>query len=190
MKTFLSKLPALKSFSLPFNLRRREKSIIIIGGVVLIVLLLLQLIIFPIFDRRVRLRDQIKTQTKVLAEIQVLKTEYETLTRSARGNESQLKKRAKSFTLFSFLDQLAGKGGIKQNIVYMKPSTTNLKNSPYALSIVELKLQSLTMEQLVSFLHGIETSTELVWIKRMSISKGEKDAGLLNSVLQVETYQL
>ena len=45
------------------------------------------------------------------------------------------------------------------------------------------------MEQLVAFIHGIETSNELVWIKSMSIYKGEKDQGLLNSLLHVETYQ-
>ena len=189
MKMIAAKLRGLKSISLPINLQRREKSIIIVGCAVLAVLIFLELIIFPVFDRRTRLREQIKTQTKALNEIRLLKTEYESLTRNARGNEVQLKRRSRSFTLFSFLDKLAGKGGIKQNIVSMKPSTINLKNSPYSLSIVELKLQLVTMEQLVAFIHGIETSNELVWIKSMSIYKGEKDQGLLNSLLHVETYQ-
>ena len=72
----------------------------------------------------------------------------------------------------------------------MKPSTSNLKNSSYTLSTVEIKLTSLTMEQLTVFLYGIEDPPNMVWIKRISISKGDKNESLLNSVLQVETFQL
>ena len=104
--------------------------------------------------------------------------------------DAGIKKRPKSFTLFSFIDKLAGTSGIKSNIVYMKPSTSNLKNSAYTLSMVEIKMTSLTMEQLTAFLYGIEDPANMVWIKRISISKGDKNESLLNSVLQVETFQL
>jgi general secretion pathway protein M len=172
------------------NLRRRDRLAIIVATCVLILFLILQLAIFPVFDRRTRLRAQIKGKLVNLNEIQQLKEEYTTLSQRAKGTDEQLKKRARSFTLFSFLDNLAGQSGIKQNIVYMKPSTTNLKNSPYVLSIVELKVQSLTMEQLLTFLYGVETSGEQVWVKRMSISKGDTKESLINSILQIETYQL
>jgi general secretion pathway protein M len=38
-------------------------------------------------------------------------------------------------------------------------------------------------------LHGVETSPNLIWIKRISISKDEKEGDLINAVVQVETYQ-
>jgi general secretion pathway protein M len=179
----------IKSFSLPFNLQRREKAIIAVAGVVLVVFIIVQVIIFPVLDRRTRLQRRIITQTRALEEMVQLKAEYEALTRQVHQNEAQLKARPRGFTLFSFLDALAGRSGVKQNIAYMKPTTTNMKNSPYSLSIVEMKINALTMEQLVTFLHGIETSPELIWIKRISITKGEKENDLLDSVLQVETYQ-
>lgn len=172
------------------NLRRRERLAVCAAACALVLFLIVQLVIFPVFDKRARLRAQIKTKQVNLLEIQSLKAEYEKLSLRAKGADEQLKKRPKSFTLFSFLDNLAGKSGIKQNIVYMKPSTTNLKNSPYVLSIVEMKVQSLTMEQLVTLLYGVETSGEQVRIKRMSLSKGEQKEGLINAILQVETYQL
>ncbi|MDA8139860.1 MAG: type II secretion system protein GspM [Desulfobacteraceae bacterium] len=207
MKLFSFKSPSLKSLSLkslplqsiklpfnlqklPFNLKRREKIALSVAGVVLGILILTQLIIFPILNRRDRLEKQIVTRTKQLEEMYQLKAEYESLTKNQVSNEAQLKSRSPGFTLFSFLDTLAGQSGIKQNIIYMKPSTTNLKGSTFTLSIVEMKIDSLTMNQLVTFLHGVETSPNLVWIKRISLSKGEKNNQLINSILQVETYQL
>ena len=44
--------------------------------------------------------------------------------------------RTSGFTLFSFLDTLAGQAGLKDRIAYMKPSTSILEDSPFKLSIV------------------------------------------------------
>ncbi len=195
MKNIASHITALRSLSfkslpLPFTLQARERRIVAAAAVVVAVLLVLQVLVFPFVDRRALLKRQIDVKTVNLHDMQELKREYETLTRSVRDTTSDLQRRSKGFTLFSFLDGLAGRSGIKQNIVYMKPSTTQAKNSPYALSIVEVKIQSLTMAQLIDFLHGIENGSERVWIKRMSIAKDDTNTGLITSVLHVETHQL
>ena len=178
-------------FALPFkfNLKPRERFAVTIAAMVLLVLLVLQLIVFPTLDRRKRLKRTIESNTAALQEIQQLKTEYESMTRQTRNTENLLKRRSRSFTLFSFIDQLAGKVGIKNNIEYMKPSTANLKNSPLSLSMVEMKISALTIEQLTNFLYGVEDDAMMVWIKRISIQKGEKNVGLINTTLQVETIQ-
>jgi len=72
----------------------------------------------------------------------------------------------------------------------MKPSSTTLKDSGYRVSLVEMKLQDVTMSQLLAYLHGIETSRDMISIKRLSISKGEKNKDLLNTVFQVETVEM
>jgi general secretion pathway protein M len=182
-------LSSLKSIQLPFNLQRREKIAVTAAGVALAIFLVFQLALFPIIDRRDRLHKRIQTQTAAMAEMQALKAEYETLTRFSRDMQQQLKKRPETFTLFSFMDRLAGQSGLKQNIAYMKPSNSNLKNSPYSLSMVEIKMNALTMLQLTTFLHGIEDPSKMVWVKRLSISKDDKQEGLINSVVQVETLQ-
>ena len=189
LKSLSLNLYSLKSIQLPFNLQQREKIALAVAGVALAVFLVLRLTLFPIIDQRAGLHKRIQTQTAAMAEMQTLKAEYETLTRFSRNMQQQLKRRPKTFTLFSFMDRLAGQSGLKQNIVYMKPSNSNLKNSPYSLSMVEIKMNALTMLQLTTFLHGIEDPTKMVWVKRLSISKDDKKEGLINSVLQVETLQ-
>jgi general secretion pathway protein M len=190
MKKYLEALSSLKSISLPFKLQKRERIVVTGGAIALVILLVLQLVIFPIIDNRSRLKKLIVDKRLELQEVQSLKTEVADVTRSLQLTEEQLKKRPQGFTLFSFLDTLAGRTGIKQNITYMKPSSTNIKNSPYALSLVEMKIQSLTMEQLVNYLHGVENAPQQIWIKQMSIVKSESNEGLLTSIMKVETYQL
>lgn len=182
----------LKSIPLPFNinLQRREKMAVAAAGAAVAIFLILQLIVFPVINRGDRLRKEIEAYRKGLQEMQALKSEYQSLSKYTNDMESGIKNRPKNFTLFSFIDKLSGTSGIKSNIVYMKPSSSNLKNSAFKLSTVEIKLTGLTMAQLTKFLHGIEDGGNRVWIKQISISKGDKNESLLNSVLQVETFQL
>jgi general secretion pathway protein M len=192
MKIFNLPSFSFKSISMPFNLnlQRREKMAVTAAAIALGVFLLLQIIVFPVINRGGNLRQQIKSKTQALEEMNTLKVEYASISRYSNDMESGIEKRPRTFTLFSFIDKLAGTSGIKGNIVYMKPSTSNLKNSSHTLSTVEIKLNALTMEQLTTFLYGIEDSANMVWIRRLSISKGDNNQSLLNSVLQVETFEL
>jgi len=52
-----------------------------------------------------------------------------------------------------------------------------------------MKLQGLTLQQLTSYLHMVETSKNMVNIKRLSISKTGKIENLIDAVLQVETAE-
>jgi len=52
-----------------------------------------------------------------------------------------------------------------------------------------MKLQGLTLQQLTSYVHMVETSKNMVNIKRLSISKTGKQAGFIDAVLQVETAE-
>jgi len=197
MKTLNWSIPSIKSIRsikslvLPYfmNLQRREKLAITIAGGVIAVLLFLQLVIFPTLDGRTRLRKAIIKKRSDLQEIHERKVDFQSLSRNTSTMEARLKRRPKTFTLFSFIDRLAGKSQLKGNIAYMKPSTNNIKNSPMRLSTVEMKLNGLTMEQLTAFLHGVEDPSKAVWLRRITVSRGEKTDGLLNAVLQVETFQ-
>jgi general secretion pathway protein M len=71
----------------------------------------------------------------------------------------------------------------------MKPSKTVQKNSNYKISRVEMKLDAITLEQLATYLYGVETSKNMVMVKKVSISKKEKQQGFINVVLQVETVE-
>ena len=52
-----------------------------------------------------------------------------------------------------------------------------------------MKLDDITLEQLTTYLYGVETSKNMVMVKKVSISKKDKKQGLINVVLQVETLE-
>jgi general secretion pathway protein M len=52
-----------------------------------------------------------------------------------------------------------------------------------------MKLDAISLEQLTAFLHGVETSVNMVTVKKLSISKKDKKEGLINVIMQVETIE-
>ena len=171
------------------KLNKREKISVAAAGAAVVFFLLMQFLVFPLFEENARLSRTISTRQLELDQIRLLQTEYRQTAEKAERAKRHLKTRKRGFTLFSFLETLAGKTGVKSQISYMKPSSTTQKDSPYRLSMVEMKLNGITMPQLLAYLHGIETSRDMIAIKRLSISRGEKQVDLINTVFQVETLE-
>ena len=70
----------------------------------------------------------------------------------------------------------------------MKPSTSQGRGL-YKEIMVEMKLEAITLNQLVNYLYGIESPEDLISIKRISIKENQRESGLLDAILQVLTFQ-
>lgn len=172
------------------KLNKRERYAVLLAGGIITLFLVLQLIVFPFIEKMDRQKRVLAVKTGQLKEIQVLKAEFEAVKQEADRSRRIISQRQGGFTLFSFLDRLAGETGLKENIAYMKPSTASQDNSPFKLSVVETKLQSVTMEQLTQYLYKIETSPNMVRLKRLSITRKGKEQAYLDAVLLAEAFQM
>jgi len=171
------------------KLTKREKyAIYALSGAILL-FILFQFIVFPSIDKRKRLKRTLQIKEDILLEMMTLKSDYDAIEKRTSLAKVRFENREKGFTLFSFLDGLTGKARIKEYVTYMKPSTTVQKNNSYKISQVEMKFKGLTLQQLTTYLYMVETSKNMVNIKRLSISKTGKQEGFIDAVLQVETVE-
>jgi general secretion pathway protein M len=171
------------------KLTKREKyAIYALSGAILL-FILIQFIVFPSIDKRKRLKRTLQIKEDALLEMIALKSDYDAIEKRTNLAKERFENREKGFTLFSFLDSLTGKARIKEYVTYMKPSTTVQKDNSYKISQVEMKLKGLTLEQLTTFLHMVETSKNVVYVKRLSISKTGEQESFVDVVLQVETVE-
>jgi general secretion pathway protein M len=171
------------------KLNKREKIAVGAGAGALVFFAILQFLVFPLVDRNDRLTRTLAARSQELVQIRTLQAQYHQTTDNAQQAQLFMKTRKRGFTLFSFLETLAGQTGIKVHIAYMRPTTTAQKDSPYRHSMVEMKLQDIAMSQLLPYLHGIETAREMMAVKRLSITKSEQQDKLITAVFQVETLE-
>ena len=169
------------------GLNRRERYLVTAAAVVMVIFLVAHLVGLPLVGKKDLLNRQLAEKQEVYQKVVARAQEYQAVVRQNRGNRSGLQNRPPTFTLFSFLDQLAGEAGVKPHITYMRPSTTDAASGEYRLSQVEMKLDAVDLERLASFLFRIEMSGNAVFVKRLSISRRDAEAGGVDAVLQVET---
>lgn len=183
----ISQLKSIDQFK---KINQRERLILGGAGILLVLLLIIQWGISPILNHRSELQQQLVNVKQDLDEIALLKAEFKNLSIQADQAKAQISTRDKNFSLLSFLNDIAGQTGLKNKIVNMKPSTSARKNSPLQVESVEMKFQDVNFEQLLAFLYRLETSPNMVSIRQISITKQDSKEGVVESILQVETFKL
>lgn len=169
------------------QLAKREKYLIFLAVIVIVLALIIELAVMPFVERRDRYAAGVKAKQVNLEEMVQLRQEYLALQQDADLLALRLAGRQKSFTLFSFLEKAAGQAGVKEKIKYMKPSASSGKG-PFKESLVEMKLEKITLGQMVGYLKLIESPEMLVSIKRISIQTNKKETQFLDAILQVLTF--
>jgi len=170
------------------KLNRRERYAVYGGSGIVVLVLLHWLIVSPMIEARERMARTLASKMRGVEEMISLSSEYQVIEGRAAASKSRFAGRRANFTLFSFLDQLAGETAVKPHIAFMKPSTSTPKGSLYKIAQVEMKFQNIIMEQLTAYLHKVETSRNQVYVKRLSITT--KQPGFVDALLQVETSEI
>ncbi|MCF6187465.1 MAG: type II secretion system protein M [Desulfobulbaceae bacterium] len=165
-------------------LSRRDRASLSIGGSLLLIFIVVQFVVFPLVDKRKRLRKTIASRQVAVQEMRDMQLQYGQLNEQSHGLEKQLAQRSPDFSLFSFLEKMATESKIKDHILYMKPSTVT-GDGDLRQVMVEMKLQIIGLKQLVTFLGRIESPQNVVTLKRISIQENKKVKGTLDVIMQV-----
>ncbi|MCX5869100.1 MAG: type II secretion system protein GspM [Deltaproteobacteria bacterium] len=171
-----------------FNkLEKREKRVVVAGAIFLICFALFHFTVSPLLQARQQTQKALIQKKEDIKKIRQLQEEYRQLQNQAVNIQNRLQKRSPSFTLFSFIEERATKAKVKQQINSMTPSTSE-GDGPLQESRVDLKLEKISLQQLVDFLQQIESTDDVVAIKRISIQENSKEEDLLDVVMQIITF--
>jgi general secretion pathway protein M len=168
------------------NLGTREKIFIIGAGVAALLALLFLVVVDPMLSHAARLDRQIVSAQRDLQELQSLQREYLRQKGVLDGINAQLKQQ-KNFAVYSRLGELAGRTGIQNKIVSMRP-TASTPSGAYVEEAVEIKIEGVTLEQLVQYLSQIENSPQFLKIKRLYLKPNVENRQLLTAIFRVSTF--
>lgn len=164
------------------QLTGREKRMVGLGGGALLLFVLVQFVIFPLFDQHARLQKRLMAREKAVQETRLMQEQFRKLHQQSGTMAKQLEQREPGFSLFAFLERNADESEVKDHIAYMKPSETQ-SSELLTQSRVEMKLQAVSLEQLLNFLDKSEAPHNLVGIAKCTIQENTKEEGRLDATL-------
>jgi len=170
------------------NLQPRERLFLGGAGAALMLFLIFKVAIDPVFKHSADLDRQIVTARRQLAELRTMQQEYQRQKSVVDSINNQLK-RQQNFAIFSRLEELATQAGIRNKILYINP-TVSTPSEMYREESVEVKMDGVTLEQLVRYLHQVESSPQLLKIKRLDIKPRFDNRQILTATFRVSAFTL
>lgn len=168
------------------NLGTRERLFVLGAAVAILLALLFTLVVDPLMAHSARLDRRIVKAQRDLQELHTLQRKYREQKRVLDSINERLN-RQKRFSIISRLEGLAGNSNLRSNILYMKP-IASVPSEAYEEEAVEIKMEGVTLEQLIRYLHQVENSPQFLKIKRLYIKPRFDNRQVLTAIFRVSTF--
>lgn len=165
------------------QLNPRERIFIISGGVIIGLILLYFVLLAPYQTTLARLDNQIEGRSAQLQQVSALQAEYLSLQQKTVQIERRLENR-RDFSTLTFVENLAVNTAGRENLVSMRPQAPVTRDQ-FILDSVELKLERLTLRQVLELLWGVESAEVPMQISNLFLKRRFDEKSLLDATMTV-----
>ncbi|MRR15786.1 MAG: hypothetical protein EG826_04950 [Deltaproteobacteria bacterium] len=169
------------------KLDKRQRYLVIFCAAAVGVALVLALVVFPLWDARVKMKKSAASGQKKLEELVKIDADLTAQEAQISRIRQALASRRADFTLFSYLEKKAVAAHVRGRIKQMN-SVPGVKSPSFEETLIDLSLEKITIKQLTDFLYQIESPSEMIRIKRISIDKMKESPDYISAQLLIASY--
>ena len=171
------------------RLARREK--LLAGGLVIFIASwsLFTVAVKPALARIETLGRVIPENQQELEKVRAISEKYLLLSSRLDNLHTNIASQKETIELLPFLESLIEKCGLAENLDTMKRDVLQI-DSNYSETIVEVRLESLSLGKLVDFLYKVESSQVRARTKSIYIKRNTENKNLLDSVVEIHSAKL
>jgi general secretion pathway protein M len=171
------------------RLTRREKTLAVALAVFAGGWGVFALAVKPTLERTRTLRRVISEKQGELEKLRTVSNEYISLRDNLDDVRAKVALQEQGFELLPFLETMIQENGLAKKVGTMKQRVLPL-GSNHSETVVEVRLENLTLKQLVDFLREVESSEVLARTKSLYIKKNLTNAEMLDSVIEIHNPKL
>ena len=176
IKTFWEKLDA------------NQRKLIAGAAMLVLIALILEIAVFPFWAAKTKLTKAIQVNQKKLTELSQLDAEFTLQEAAIARIKRAMSARSADFTLFAYLEKKATQANVRGRIKYMNSSRGG-QSASFEESLIDMKLDKITIKQLTDFLYFAESPADLVKIKKITVNKMKESPEYLSAQLQISSFQ-
>jgi type II secretory pathway component PulM len=158
------------------KLEPREKMLVKIAGAVVTLFLAYNLIYSPISNWRDSLDTTLETRHRELGEVQHLVDTYLQRKKELQAAERNTVPMGKDFSLFSVIEGSLTKTVGHDKIAAINPDADRKLSDGFVQYSVDLKLQNVSLGQIVDALYGVKTLSAPVAVSNMHVTRRLQDS--------------
>jgi len=169
------------------KLDKKQRYIAAFGAAFVLLTLIFEFALVPFWDAKEKINKSIVNNTKTLEEMIRIDAQFAGQEAEIAGIKRALASRSADFTLFAFLEKKAAQTNVKGGIKQMN-SVRGEHSEFFEETLVDMKLEKITMKQLTDFLYYVESPAEMVRIKKITVSKMKESPEYLSAGLLIASY--
>ena len=163
------------------KLEPRDKKTLIIGGSVAAVIVLYAFVLSPFLSDLSRKRDLIPKKERDLVEMKKLRDEYREVQKQLQAAQAAAAGRG---PLLTEMENITKRANLAGKIVSLKPQT-GTQTEGFKESIVEVKLDNITLYDVVNYVYLLEKAT--LRVRKLSFKPRYDNPKILNATLLVSS---
>jgi general secretion pathway protein M len=171
------------------KLDKKQRYYVASAAILILIALILEFALFPFWDAKGRIKQALQTNQKKLSEIISMDNELTALEAKAAKVKRVMMARPADFSLFSYVEKKAVIAAVKGNIKNMS-SSRGTQMASFEESLIDIRLDKITIKQLTNFLYYAESPADLVRIKRISVTKMKESPEYLSVQMQLASFQM
>jgi general secretion pathway protein M len=152
------------------RLSSRERTLVGLAGGALLVIGLYTMVWQPLEDGRALLARRIATKQRELIDMQNLRKDYLDLMTQYELRQNIIRKADARFSLFPHIEATVGQVVGRENIASMNPQNKEIAGV-YREDSVEIKLNAVSLQQLVDLMYKVEKGAQPLRFTRLQIKK-------------------
>jgi general secretion pathway protein M len=170
------------------KLDEKQRKLVAGAAIFLSIALILEMAVFPFWEAKAKLTKAIQSNQKKLSEMSKLDAEFSSQEAAMVKIKKTLSGRGADFTLFAYLEKKSSQANVRGRIKQMN-SSKGIQSVSLEESLIDMKLEKITIKQLADFLYSVESPADLVRIKKITINKMKESPEYLNAQLQISSFQ-
>jgi len=151
----------------------RERLLVVLAAAFVLVLVPYLFVWEPLQTSRELLARRITAKKRDLSEIQRERDMYFDLTRRLENNQTAISDTDQDFNLFAYLQTAISQAVSKEHITSMNPSNKSVGD--FQEQLVEIKLQQISLPQIVDLVYRVEKGDHPLRFSRLQIKKRAND---------------
>jgi general secretion pathway protein M len=155
------------------RLAPRERVLVGVAAISVLVISLYSFVWDPLQTSRELLLRKIAARQKDLSEVQRERDMYLDLSRRLEANQTNIAGSDQDFNLFAYLQTAISQAVSKEHIASMNPSNKSV--GEFQEQLVEIKLQQISLPQIVDLVYRVEKGEHPLRFSRLQIKKRIND---------------
>ncbi len=170
------------------KLRSRERRFVYVGTAVILLALYYSLVIHPLAQKSREMQAKIASRQRQMEQLKQLAAQLELLRANNAVHSSSKQAQSSNFSLLTFLERNAEANGIRSKLVSLKPLDTRSERGATVIT-VEVRLQRLSMHELLLYLYSIESLNQPISLSSIRIHRRFDNQDQLDLTLRVSFFR-